>query len=218
MAYLRRQPINPSCIVDLSKLSSDVMRLRLQALNLPKFCSRMRLLRTLRFVRTSYFSYRARSKNFRTSSGRIAKASRLSSAGQRKQLANRRADGKFTAQSSFTLKQSVSPQERPNCPVIAGSSVDDLLENQLALSLTKNTVISPAQLFSVQETTSSSIKGVFPSPSFHDSHLGGVAHPRTHSHRTSSAAPPLDLDYKVDGDEIFRGEYSESFCRVSLRV
>ena len=96
--------------------------------------------------------------------------------------------------------------------------MDNLFENQVALSVTNKTVISPAQLFAVQETTSSSIKGVFPNPSFHDSHLGGVARPRTHSYRTSSAAPPLHLDYKVDGDEIFRGEYSESFRRVSLRV
>ncbi|XP_078384336.1 uncharacterized protein LOC144666803 [Oculina patagonica] len=218
MARTHRRQMKPLRYPKLSRLSSDVLCVRLQALHLPTSGSRIRLLKTLKFPMTADVTHPA-SLQSRTSFGRVTTSSRSTSSVRQRQKAHRHARDEFTAQSPlFTLEQNGLKPEQ-NCPFDTGLPTDDLFESPVESSGTDDTVLTPNhQLFVIQATASSSVKVALANLQCSEGQSVGVANPQTQNHRAqSSMATPLGLKHQLDKsveEKIFRGMFIEPFDRV----
>lgn len=208
-----QRQINPVRNAELSKLSFDVLCVRVQALNLPGFGSRIRLLQTLKFASTADATHPA-SPQSRTSFGRVTK----SSARLRKK-ARRHVRNEFSAQSSFTLDQSGLKPEQ-DCPFGTGLPVDGLFGSpvEFRFSETNYAMLTPDQLCAIQATASFSSKVALANLQCPDGHSAGVANPRAQNHQAQSSVPtPLDVNHQLGRsleEKIFRGKYIDPFGRV----
>ena len=161
MARPRSQPATSRPNTDLSKLSSEVLRLRLQQLNLPVTGNHARLVERLRSANgTSPLSASTRNKQ---TAGRVTKRSSTSS--KRPQQAawslNRQ---------SVTSNLASEPQDRDQVLDHFPEEEEESATSDLLVDLNAKTIESmelsdavfiPAQLAAIQDTVSSTVQAAF---------------------------------------------------------
>ena len=208
MARPRSQPATSHQSTDLSKLSSEVLWLRLQQMNLPVTGNRARLVERLRSANgTRQLSATARNKR---ADGRVAKRSSTSS--KRSQQAarslNRQSATSNLASEPHDLDPVLDhfPEEK--------SATSDLLVALNAEPMesmeSSDAVFTPAQLAAIQDTVSSTVQAAFQLLPHNDVILPAPVFFSTPSPRASSVAPPNGFNRPLDkalGDKILRGEY-----------
>jgi len=203
MARPRSQPATSRESTDLSKLSSEVLRLRLQQMNLPVTGNHARLVERLRSAnRTRQLSATTRNKR---ADGRVAKRSSTSS--KRSQAArslNRQSATSDLASEPHDLDQVLDhfPEEEESAP---SDLLVDLNADPMESIESSDAVFTPAQLAAIQDTVSSTVQAAF-----HDVIPPAPAFFSTPSPRVSPVAPPNGLNRPLDKaleDKILRGEY-----------
>ena len=138
---------------DTQQLSSDVLRLRLQQLNLPITGSRTRLIERLRSATAPQAASQGRPLG-RRSAGRVAKPKSTKRGKTRKTQASH---GTFQP---HDVDVSASDEE-PDSTSVAGSSVEEILCAQtedIEDQQPGDILFSPAQMSVIQETVSSSVR------------------------------------------------------------
>ena len=174
----------------ISEVSTEVLRLRLQALNLPFSGPRQQLIRALETATSA--APRSSAGNARTAdSGRVTKRRPLRRAGRPAPISTPAEDEHASAS-----------EEDPGAASDAASSFDDILEDQA------DTVFTPAQLSAIQATVHESVQAAISSLSGTDSRVPAAVQPRPQL-REGSASPlgltrPLDRNMQ---ERIVRGEY-----------
>ena len=210
MARPRSQPATSRPSTDLSKLSSEVLRLRLQQLNLPVTGNHARLVERLRSANGTR-PLSAPTRNKRTA-GRVTKRSSTSS--KRPQQAARSLN-----RQSITSNLASEPQDRDQ--VLAHfpeeeeeSATSDLLVDFNAETIESmelsDAVFTPAQLAAIQDTVSSTVQAAFQLLPHNDAIPPALAFSSTPSPRASPVASPNGLNRPLDKaleDKILRGEY-----------
>ena len=206
MACPRHQPATPT-EENLSKLSVEVLRLRLQGLNLPINGSKVYLVERLRAATTGHATERGRPKRLQHDRTKTAK----------KQPNNRRARHRHSRQcatdhaynDAAATRHAVQETDiEPDSLSEAGSSVEDLLgaasEADEPADQPSDTLFTPAQLSAIQDTVSASVQAALKSFQGHDVPRN-LATPRP-----STMATPMGLNRPLDKsleDKILRGEY-----------
>ena len=208
MARPRSQPATSHQSTDLSKLSSEVLWLRLQQMNLPVTGNHARLVERLRSANgTRQLSATARNKR---ADGRVAKRSSTSS--KRSQQAARSLN-----RQSATSNLASEPHDLD--PVLDHFPKEESATSDLLVALnaepmesmeSSDAVFTPAQLAAIQDTVSSTVQAAFQLLPHNDVILPSPAFFSTPSPRASSVAPPNGFNRPLDkalGDKILRGEY-----------
>ena len=188
MARPRSQPATSRQSTDLSKLSSEVVRLRLQQMNLPVTGNHARLVERLRSANgTRQLSATTRNKR---ADGRVAKRSSTSS--KRSQQAAR----------SLASELHDLDQVLDHLPEEEESATSDLLVDLNAEPMESmepsDVVFTPAQLAAIQDTVSSTVQAAFQSLPHNDVIPPAPAFFSTPSPRVSSVAPPNGLNRPLD--------------------
>ena len=202
MARPRSKPSKTTRTDELKNLSSEVLRLRLQNLNLPITGSRARLLERLRLATNSAPAATLRHTRGRLQNGRVRK----------------------NTPSASNVR--VRPRPQPNIPTEQAdaethssdedgrsdvdSAADELLED-FEPEVLHDSVFSPAQMSAIQETVSTSVTEALRVFQNHEARSDDL---RTPSPRTLNTATPLGLHRPLEKsleDKILRGEYID-FC------
>ena len=162
MACPRFQPATSRQSTDLSKLSSEVLRLRLQQMNLPVTGNHACLVeRFLSANGTRQLSATTRNKR---ADGRSAKRSSTSS--KRSQQAARSLNGQ-SASSNLASEPHDLDQVLDHFPEEEESATSDLLVNldgELMESMeSSDAVFTPAQIAAIQDTVSTTVQAAFQS-------------------------------------------------------
>ena len=206
MARPRSKPSKTTRADDLKNLSSEVLRLRLQNLNLPINGSRARLLERLRLATNSAPAATQRRSRGRLQTGRVHKTN------------------------SSASNKRVRPRPQPNVPTEQAdaethssdedgrSDVDSAVEEELLEDfepeVLQDAVFSPAQMSAIQETVSTSVNEALRVFNNQETPARFADDLRTPSPRTLNTATPLGLHRPLDKsleDKILRGEYID-FC------
>ena len=209
MARPRSQPATSCPSTDLSKLSSEVLRLRLQQLNLPVTGNHARLVERLRSANgTRQLSAPTRTKR---ADGRVAKRSPTSSK-RSKQAA--RSLNRQSASSNLPSEPQDRDEVLDHFPEEEESATSDLLVDLNAEPMEPmelcDAVFTPAQLAAIQDTVSSTVQAVFQSLPHNDVIPPAPAFSSTPSPRVPSVVSPNGLNRPLDKtleDKILRGEY-----------
>ena len=191
---------------DLSNLSTEVLRLRLQAQNLPITGSRSQLVRTLRAA-TSGSASPLNTRSCRIS-GRVQKRPNQTSGRTRTRRPRTSSHEDLSAEPASPSAVADEDESASD----AGSSLDDLLDNQFADE--PMSIFSPAQLAAIQETVTHSVQSAMASLQSPGGQLNASTHQPGTPQRTSTASPlgltrPLDRNLE---DRILRGEYIDFAC------
>ena len=209
MACPRSQPATSRQSTDLSKLSSEVLRLRLQQMNLSVTGNHARLIERLCSANgTHQLSATTRNKR---ADGRVAKRSSTSS--KRSQQAarslNRQSAASYLASEPHDLDQVLD-----HFPKEEESTTSDLLVDLNAEPLesmeSSDAVFTAAQLAAIQDTVSSTVQAEFQSLPHNDIIPPAPAFFSTPSPRVSSVVPSNALNRPLDKaleEKILRGEY-----------
>ena len=209
MACPRFQPATSRQSTDLSKLSSEVVRLRLQQMNLSVTGNHTRLVERLCSANgTHQLSATTRNKR---ADGRVAKRSSTSS--KRSQQAarslNRQSAASYLASEPHDLDQVLD-----HFPKEEESTTSDLLVDLNAEPLesmeSSDAVFTAAQLAAIQDTVSSTVQAEFQSLPHNDIIPPAPAFFSTPSPRVSSVVPSNALNRPLDKaleEKILRGEY-----------
>ena len=195
MARPRSKPSKTTRTDELKNLSSEVLRLRLQNLNLPITGSRARLLERLRLATNSAPAATLRHTRGRLQNGRVRKNTPSAS------------------------NVCVHPRPQPNIPTEQAdaethssdedgrsdvdSATDELLED-FEPEVLHDSVFSPAQMSAIQETVSTSVTEALRVFQNHEARSDDL---RTPSPRTLNTATPLGLHRPLEKsleDKIFR--------------
>ena len=187
MARPRSKPSKTTRTDDLKNLSSEVLCLRLQNLNLPINGSRARLLERLRLATNSATAATQPRSRGHLQSGRVQKT-----------------------KSSASNKR-VRPRPQPNVPAAqadaethssdedGGSDVDSAVEEELLEDLLpevlQDAVFSPAQMSAIQETVSTSVTEALRVFNNQEAQARFSDDLRTPSPRTLNTATPLGLHH-----------------------
>ncbi|XP_078377780.1 uncharacterized protein LOC144660935 [Oculina patagonica] len=204
-----KKSARPSQREDLSKLSTEVLRLRLQNLNLPITGSRSQLVKNLRTALASIAATTA-NKTSRTAEGRVT---RPRSGRQRVQNTRtgktRRVAAEPAVPPASTIEQLASDEEDDDFSD-AGSSVEDLLSAPVVPTDTAEQLFTPAQLSAIQDTVSSSITAALSNQPRSGNPPLDLASSSSRSRHSSNVATPLGINRPLDKtleDKILRGEY-----------
>ena len=190
---------------DIQQLSSEVLRLRLQQLNLPITGSRTRLIERLRSATAPQAASQGRPLG-RRSAGRVAKPKST------KRGKTRKTQASHGTSQPHDVDVSASDEE-PDSTSVAGSSVEEMLCAQtedIEDQQPGDILFSPAQMSVIQETVSSSVREAMLAFHHQDVSPRSIAEPRTPSPCLSNVATPLGLNCPLDKtieDKILRGEY-----------
>ena len=208
MARPRSQPATSHQSTDLSKLSSEVLWLRLQQMNLPVTGNHACLVERLCSANgTRQLSATARNKR---ADGRVAKRSSTSS--KRSQQAARSLN-----RQSATSNLASEPHDLD--PVLDHFPEEESATSDLLVALnaepmesmeSSDAVFTPAQLAAIQDTVSSTVQAAFQLLPHNDVILPAPAFFSTPSPRASSVAPPNGFNRPLDkalAEKILRGEY-----------
>ena len=211
MARPRSQPATSRPSTDLSKLSSEVLQLRLQQLNLPVTGTHARLVERLRSANgTRPLSAPTRTKR---TAGRVTKRSSTSS--KRPQQAarslNRQSDTSNLASEPQDRDHVLDhfPEEEEEESATSDLLVDFNAETIESMELS-DAVFTPAQLAAIQDTVSSTVQAAFQLLPHNDAIPPALAFSSTPSPRASPVASPNGLNHPLDKaleDKILRGEY-----------
>ena len=202
MACPRSQPATSRQSTDLSKLSSEVLRLRLQQMNLPVMGNHARLVERLRSANgTHQLSATMRNKR---ADGRVAKRSSTSSkrSQQAAQSLNRQSTTSYLDSEPHDLDQVLDlfPKEEESA---TSHLLVDLNAEPMESMESSDAVFTLAQLAAMQDTVSLTVQAEFQS-------LPHNAFFSTPSPRVSSVVPPNALNRPLDKtleDKILRDEY-----------
>lgn len=189
---------------ELKNLSSEVLRLRLQNLNLPITGSRSRLLERLRLATNSAPAATQRRPKGRLQNGRVRKNTSAAS----NVPVRPRPQPNIPAEQADTETHSSDEDGRSD----VDSAVEELLED-FEPEVPQDAVFSPAQMSAIQETVSTSITEALRVFNNHEAQAR-FSDLRTPSPRTLNTATPLGLHRPLDKsleDKILRGEYID-FC------
>ena len=174
---------------DIQQLSSEVLRLRLQQLNLPITGSRTRLIERLRSATTPQAASQGRPLGCR-SAGRVAKPKST----KRGKTRNTQASHGTSQPHDVDVPAS---DEEPDSTSVAGSSVEEMLCAQtedIEDQQPGDILFSPAQMSVIQETVSSSVREAMLAFHHQDVSPRSITEPRTQ--RTSSflasGVPPFN--------------------------
>ena len=192
---------------DLSKLSTEVLRLRLQDLNLPITGSRSQLVRNLRTALGSNAT--AANDTGRTNDGRVKKPRSTRQRAQRTRPGKNRRVAEPVNPNSSTVEQLASDDELDQFSD-AGSSVEDVLNAPVVPPAAEDQLFTPAQLSAIQDTVSSSISAALSKLPQSGTQPLDLASSGTRNRHTSNVATPLGLNRPLDKtleDKILRGEY-----------
>lgn len=188
--------------VDLSSLSTEVLRLRLQHLNLPITGSRARLIERLRQATTPA----AAAKKSRPNKGRpTTRGVRKSYSAQRSRTRVTR-DVEPSEQDDGAIQSS---DDENNALSDADFELEDLLDDTEP-NMPNDVPFTPAQLSAIQDTVTSSVQEAFRVFQDRETQPGRYDTIRTPSPRRSNVATPLGLNRPLDKsleDKILRGEY-----------
>ena len=206
MARPRHQPAKSAKADDLKTLSSEVLRLRLQQLNLPITGSRIDLIDRLRLaLHPPKDGEKSRAKGRKTSGHVVKKTAKRSTAAKPKKQTPKRpareTDGSKTL--ADDAQESDGEQESD-----AASSVADLLGDESENENDDDQVFTPAQLAAIQDTVSSTMQETLLALRERDALSERLG--KTSSARSSSVATPVGLNRPLDKsleDKILRGEY-----------
>ena len=209
MARPRSQPATSRPSTDLSKLSSEVLRLRLQQLNLPVTGNHARLVERLRSANgTRQLSAPTRTKR---ADGRVAKRSPTSSK-RSKQAA--RSLNRQSASSNLPSEPQDRDEVLDHFPEEEESATSDLLVDLNAEPMEpmelSDAVFTPAQLAAIQDTVSSTVQAAFQSIPHNDVIPPAPTFSSTASPCVPSVVSPNALNRPLDKaleDRILRGEY-----------
>ena len=205
MARSRPSPSANTARTDIQQLSSEVLCLRLQQLNLPITGSRARLIERLRSATSPQAASQGRPHG-RRSAGRIAKATSTKRGKTRKNQASH-------VPSQPHDVDALASDEEPDSTSVAGSSVEEMLCAQtedIEHQQPGDILFSPAQMSVIQETVSSSVRDAMLAFHHWDVSPRSIADPRTPSPSLSNVATPLGLNRPLDKtleDKILRGAY-----------
>ena len=193
-------------IDDFKTLSSEVLRVRLQNLNLPITGSRARMLERLRLATNSAPAVVQRLPSGRPHNGRVHKNKNKPSSNVR--VRPRPQPIVITEQADVDTHSS-DEDERSD----VDSAVDELFEDVEAQIL-QDAVFSPAQMSAIQETMSTSVNEALRVFNNHEAQARFSDDLRTPSPRSLNTATPLGLHRPLEKtleDKILRGEYID-FC------
>ena len=211
MAHPRQQKAKKSAqpvpCEDLSKLSTEVLRLRLQDLNLPITGSRSQLVRNLRTALGSNAT--AANDTGRTNDGRVKKPRSTRQRAQCTRPGKNRRVAEPVNPNSSTVEQLASDDEVDEFSD-AGSSVEDVLNAPVVPPAAEDPLFTPAQLSAIQDTVSSSISAALSKLPQSGTQPLDLASLGTRSRHASNVATPLGLNRPLDKtleDKILRGEY-----------
>ena len=182
---------------DFKNLSSEVLRLRLQNLNLLITGSRARMLERLRLATTSAPAVVQRRPRGRPKNGRVHKKKNKSSSNV---SVRPRPQPSVSAEQADLETDSSDEDGRSD----VDSAVEELFEDAEPQIL-QDVVFSPAQMSAIQETVSTSV---------HEGHARYSDDFCTPSPRSQNTATPLGLHRPLEKsleDKILRGEYID-FC------
>ena len=209
MACPRSQPATSRQSTDLSKLSSEVLRLRLQQMNLSVTGNHARLVKRLCSANgTHQLSATTRNKQ---ADGRVAKRSSTSSkhSQQAARSLNRQSAASYLASEPHDLDQVLD-----HFPKEEESTTSDLLVDLNAEAKesmeSSDAVFTVAQLAAIQDTVSSTVQAEFQSLPHNDVIPPAPAFFSTPSPRVSSVVPSNALNRPLDKaleEKILRGEY-----------
>ena len=189
----------------LKNLSSEVLRLRLQNLNLPITGSRARLIERLRLATNSASAATPGRSGGRTHNGRVHKEKPLAS---NVRVQPRPQPNVPTAQADAEIRSSDEDEQSGT-----DSAVEELFED-FEPQVPKDAVFSPAQMSAIQETVSTSVNEAMRVFNNHEAQARFPDDLRTPGSRTLNTATPLGLHRPLDKsleDKILRGEYID-FC------
>ena len=208
MVRSRPPPAKTTAHSDISQLSSEVLRLRLQNLNLPITGTRSRLLERLR---SASVPPQPRPTS-RPARGRVGKKGPRRNSQRRRRVERRPRQDEEQAPASPALADHGSDIDVDSISE-AGSSVGDLLDEQLN-EQSPGSVFSPAQLAAIQETVSTSVQAAMQSFQTRDVPSCLLVDHSTPNPRFSNVATPVGLNRPLDKsieNKILRGEYVD-FC------
>ena len=204
MARPRSKPSKTTRAVDFKNLSNEVLRLRLQNLNLPITGSRARLIERLRIATNP-----AAAATERRPRGRPLKA-KVGRAQQTKTTASTvRQRPKPTVHTEHADVETQSSDEERQSSSEADFEVEEMFEDIEPL-IASDAVFSPAQMSAIQETVSTSVNEALRALNNRDAPSSFSDDLRTPSPRILNTATPLGLHRPLDKsleDKILRGEY-----------
>ena len=209
MACPRSQPATSRRSTDLSKLSSEVLRLHLQQMNLSVTGNHACLVKRLRSANgTHQLSATMRNKR---ADGRVAKRSSTSSkrSQQAAQSLNRQSTTSYLDSEPHDLDQVLDlfPKEEESA---TSHLLVDLNAEPMESMESSDAVFTAAQLAAIQDTVSSTVQAEFQLLPHNDVIPPAPAFFSTPSPRVSSVVPSNALNHPLDKaleDKILRGEH-----------
>ena len=203
MAHPRLQPTKKSNANQpgLTKLSSEVLRLRLQTLNLPITGSRPRLIERLRSTTTPAIAAAKTPKP-----GRVNKKSKAAPR-QRKRTVQTRQNKPMERTASLDVDVDAHESDKEANSLSDEDSFVDEIQFE-ADEQCNEAVFTPAQLSAIQHTVSSSVQAALSSLQGREIPSRSFADPS--SPRRSNVDTPVGLNRPIDRnlqDKILRGEY-----------
>ena len=206
MARPRSKSSKVTRTADFKNLSSEVLRLRLQNLNLPITGSRARLVERLRLATNSAPAAIPGRSRGRAQNGRLHKAKPLAS---NVRVRPRPQPTVLTEQAADAETRSSDEDEQSDMD----SAVEELFED-FEPQVPKDAVFSPAQMSAIQETVSTSVNEALRVFNNHEALARFPDDLRTPGPRLPNTATPLGLHRPLEKsleDKILRGEYID-FC------
>ena len=195
---------------EFKNLSSEVLRLRLQNLNLPITGSHARLVERLRLATNSAPAGIQGRSTGRPHNGRVNKTKPSAS----NVRVRPRPQPNVLPEQVDAETRSSDEDERSD----VDSEVEELFED-FEPQNPKDAVFSPAQLSAIQETVSTSVNEALRVFNNHEAQARFPDDLRTHSSRTLNTATPLRLHRSLEKsleDKILRGEYITARLHESL--
>ena len=206
MARPRSKSSKATRPADFKNLSSEVLRLRLQSLNLPITGSRTRLVELLRVAMNSAPAATPGRSRGRTQNGQAHKEKPLAS----NVRVRPRPQPNVPAEQAVDAETRSSDEDEQSD---MDSAVDELFED-FEPQVPKDAVFSPAQMSAIQETVSTSVNEALRVFNHHKAQAGFLDDLRTPGPRMPNIATPLGLLCPLEKsleDKILRGEYID-FC------
>ena len=207
MARPRSKSLKATCTrtADFKNLSSEVLRLHLQSLNLPITGSRAHLVERLRLATKSAPAATPGRSRSRAQNGRVHKDKPLAS---NVRVRPRPQPSVPTEQADAETRSSDDDEQSD-----MDSAVEELLED-FEPQVPKDAVFSPAQMLAIQETVSASVNEALRVFNNHEAQARFPDDLRTPGPRMPNTATPLGLHRPLEKsleDKILRGEYID-FC------
>ena len=205
MARPRSKSSKATRTADFKNLSSEVLRLRLQSLNLPITGSRAHLVERLRLATKSAPAATPGRSRSRAQNGRVHKDKPLAS---NVRVRPRPHPSVPTEQADAETRSSDNDEQSD-----MDSVVEELFED-FEPQVPKDAVFSPAQMSAIQETVSASVNEALRVFNNHEAQARFPDNLRTPGPRMPNTATPLGLHRPLEKsleDKILRGEYID-FC------